>query len=110
MYYSRSSTIIDRYVHTCVATACLCGSEDGISRRREGPGRCGCSRPRTSDKAGKTDKAFERVARAIRAGKTVAMVWDFTADASGIAAHRRENWLNWVVDETLRNRRYFYQQ
>ena len=93
-----------------MATACLCGSEDGISRRREGPGRCGCSRPRTSDKAGKTDKAFERVARAIRAGKTVAMVWDFTADASGIAAHRRENWLNWVVDETLRNRRYFYQQ
>ena len=82
----------------------------GTGKESEGPGRCGCSRPRTSDKAGKTDKAFERVARAIRAGKTVAMVWDFTADASGIAAHRRENWLNWVVDETLRNRRYFYQQ
>ena len=48
-------------------------------------------------------KAFERIASKIRVGKTVATVWDFSADASGTPAHGRENWINWVVNESLRD-------
>ena len=42
-------------------------------------------------------KAFARVAKAVRATKKVATVWDYSADASA----DRLNWLDWIVDEEL---------